>query len=87
MKKFHLQIVTPVGMAYEGEVRSLSLRGTEGEIAIMAGHVPLVTILAPGTCRIYTEDGESWLATYESGALAVTRTGVFVALTEMPVRE
>lgn len=82
MKAFHLQIVTPEGIAFEGAAKGLSLRGTEGEIAILAGHVPFVTLLAPGSCRVYTEKEDEWHRAYGSGALAVTREGACVALTE-----
>ncbi len=87
MKAFHLQIVTPEGIAFEGEAKGLSLRGTEGEIAVLAGHAPLVTLLAPGSCRVYTEKEDEWHWAYGAGALAVTREGVYVALTELLTRK
>lgn len=57
MAVFHLQIITPDGVQFDGETTQLSVRGAEGELAIMAGHLPLVTSLAKGECRVYTENG------------------------------
>ena len=57
MSQFHLQIITPDGVQFDGRSQQLSVRGTEGELAILAGHLPLVTALAEGECRVYTDDG------------------------------
>ena len=57
MSQFHLQIITPDGVQFDGQTQQLSVRGTEGELAILAGHLPLVTALAEGECRVYTDDG------------------------------
>ena len=57
MNVFQLQIITPEGVCFDGNAVQLSVRAAEGELAIMAGHIPLVTTLSPGECRVYTEDG------------------------------
>ena len=57
MAQFHLQIITPDGVRFDGETTQLSVRGSEGDLAIMAGHLPLVTTLVSGECRVYTGDG------------------------------
>ena len=60
MKKFHLQIAAPDGMRYDGDAVQLSVRGTEGELAVLAGHIPFVTALRPGECRVYSgENGDT----------------------------
>ena len=72
MTLFKLQVASPDGMKFEGEVRQLSVRGICGELAIMAGHIPFVTALAPGECRIYTEkEGEILRANASGGMLVV----------------
>ena len=57
MNQFHLQIITPDGVQFDGESTQISVRATEGELAVLAGHLPLVTALADGECRVYTADG------------------------------
>ncbi|WP_433944361.1 F0F1 ATP synthase subunit epsilon [Paenibacillus sp. SN-8-1] len=45
MSTFLLEIVTPERIVYSQQVDSVSVRGAEGELGIMAGHLPLVTPL------------------------------------------
>ena len=43
MSKFKLKIVTPKGIYQEVEVNQLNLCATEGQIRILAHHIPLAT--------------------------------------------
>lgn len=45
MSTFLLEIVTPEHVVFSQEVDSLTVRGSEGELGIMRGHIPLVTPL------------------------------------------
>ena len=45
MKTFKLIISSPEGNVFDGEATMLSLRGIEGELAVMAGHVPFITVI------------------------------------------
>ncbi|MBQ5488077.1 MAG: F0F1 ATP synthase subunit epsilon, partial [Clostridia bacterium] len=51
MTEFDLKISTPAGDAFSGKAVSLSVRGTEGALGILAGHVPFVTVLKPADCH------------------------------------
>ncbi len=57
MKEFHLQIVTPDGIAFDGMAESLLVRGELGDIEIMAGHTDLFSSLGIGRARIKTASG------------------------------
>ena len=74
MKTFHLQIAAPDGIRYDGEAVQISVRGTEGDFAVLAGHIPFVTALKAGECRVYTgEDGETIRhADYSGGMLTIS---------------
>ena len=39
MATFHLQIVTPDRLVYDGEARQIILRTVGGDAAILAGHI------------------------------------------------
>ncbi|MBP1906958.1 F-type H+-transporting ATPase subunit epsilon [Paenibacillus turicensis] len=54
MSTFLLEIVTPEHVVFSQEVDSLAVRGLEGELGILAKHIPLVTPLqvAPITAKI-----------------------------------
>ena len=73
MNTFKLRITSPDGDQFCGDVVLLSCRGTEGDLAIMAGHIPFVTALAEGECRIYLENGEMRRARVSGGLLSVSR--------------
>ncbi|MNH82339.1 ATP synthase epsilon chain [compost metagenome] len=45
MSTFLLEIVTPEHIVFSQQVDSVSVRGDEGELGILAGHLPLVTPL------------------------------------------
>ena len=53
MNTFHLRITSPDGDAFAGEATMLTLRGTEGDLAILANHIPFVTAVVP--CRMKIE--------------------------------
>ena len=46
--KLLLEIVTPQGLVYSGEVDEVTASGSEGEFGVLPGHVPFVTTLKIG---------------------------------------
>ena len=56
MNTFKLQIAAPDGMRYDGDAVQISVRGIEGDLAVLAGHIPFVTALKSGECRVYTDE-------------------------------
>lgn len=81
MKNFHLIIATPKGMAFDGEAHQISLRGECGSLSVMANHIPFVTNVKAGECRIYTESGIETCKT-ETGLLSVTDKCVRLVTTD-----
>ena len=71
MNTFKLTVSSPDGDIFSGEIVNLSLRGAMGDLAVMAGHIPFVTSVIPGECKIEFDDGEERLATTEGGILTV----------------
>ncbi len=59
---FHLRVISPLGTAFEGEVKQATLPTPDGEITILAHHMPIVAVLAEGEMRIPTEKGEVVIA-------------------------
>ena len=72
MKTFPLIISSPDGDLYNGEAVSISLRGVEGELAILAGHVPFVTAIKP--CKVIVElENEIKTGITDGGILTVSQ--------------
>ena len=76
MKGFDFVITTPDGNMFEGKIVKVSLRGTEGELAVMANHTPFVTSVKPCICRVDTDDGNVKELDIKSGILSVTEKNV-----------
>ncbi len=72
MKTFKFVISTPDGNLYDGDIAKISLRGTEGDLAVMANHIPFVTSVKPCRCHIELEDGTQKPFEVESGLLSVS---------------
>ena len=80
-----LDIVTPEKKFFSGEVDNVYLPGTEGELGILPGHVPLVTGVKPGELR-YSIDGQVEELAIGAGFVEVTQEKVTV-LTDLAVTD
>ena len=78
MKTFPLIISSPDGDLFRGDAEMLILRGTEGDLAIMAGHVPFVTAVVKSHCVVADAEGTRREGTIEEGLLTVDADKVTV---------
>ena len=78
MATFHFDFVGPERSLYSGEVESVQLPGTEGEMTVLAGHAPVLTSLRVGVI-VVTERANSGKRIYVRGGFAdIGPTGVTV---------
>lgn len=80
-----LEIVTPESRVFSDEVDSVVLPGTEGEMGVLPGHAPLVTMLKPGELR-FIRGGKAEEFVVGEGLVEVTGTTVRV-LTDLAMIE
>ena len=80
MKTFPLVISSPDGDIFSDEITKISLRGAEGDLAIMAGHIPFVTPVVPCDCSIELENGDSLSGYTDGGILTVSTDKVTLLL-------
>lgn len=71
MKTFHLQIVTPDGLMFDGQAEKILVRTTEGDVGILSGHSDYVSPVAIGLARITMENGDTKSAACSGGLLSV----------------
>ena len=71
MATFHLQIVTPDRMAYDGQAESIIVRTINGDVCILPHHVDYATPLGIGEARVTDGDGNTRLAACNGGLLSV----------------
>lgn len=69
-KYFKLQVIAPDRVFLDDEADMIELCTTEGEIGVLAGHIPMTSIVAPGVLRI-KKDGEEKEAALHEGFLEI----------------
>jgi len=75
----HVEIVAVEGAVWSGDAHLVIARTTEGELGILANHVPLLGQLADGgVVRVIMDGGEEITAAVHGGFLSVTSDGVSV---------
>jgi F-type H+-transporting ATPase subunit epsilon len=71
-----VEVLTPEGEVFNGEVRQVSTRTAVGELGILANHAPLLASLQPTELRLHVSDSETkryaqahgWLQVYGNRA-------------------
>ena len=75
MSSFHLQIVTPDGLFYDGQAESLNLRAAQGGLTILPKHTNFVTTVGMGPAKVVM-DGNARIAACIGGMLSVIKDDV-----------
>ena len=70
MTPFHLKIVTPDGLIFDGQAEELVVRTTSGDLGILAGHINCVAPLGMGRATVIT-DGKRKFAACIGGMVSV----------------
>ena len=71
MSSYNLVISSPDGTIFDGQAVFLSLRGADGDLAIMAGHIPFITSVKPCECKVELADGTDKEGHTDGGLLTV----------------
>lgn len=71
MATFPLKIMTPDGVAFDGEVTSVSCRTINGQVQLLAKHIDFCTALGMGEAHIKLEDGAVRRAACMGGMLSM----------------
>ena len=80
MSSFLLKISTPEGLRFDGEAERVVVRGALGDLAILAGHIPMMTTVKAGVCRVGLPDGSTLTGKTRGGLLTVGKDRVIVLL-------
>ena len=71
MELMKLEIITPDGMIFDGDVTQVNLPGSEGEFGVLAGHATLVSLLETGVIVYDKADGKEVAVAINSGYVKV----------------
>ena len=76
-KEIQLEIVTPEKITFSEPVSSVTVPGAEGEIGVLPGHMPLVTLMGAGELR-YAKGGKTEHLAISGGFAQIQPTKVVV---------
>ena len=73
MNTFRLRISSPDGDVFDREVVMLSLRGADGDLAVLARHASFITSVVAGECKIELDDETEKIGVTDGGLLTVSQ--------------
>lgn len=71
MATFKCRVVSAKEELYVGDISVLVATGQDGELGILAGHTPLITLLRPGPMHLKSADGTDEVIYVKGGVLEV----------------
>ncbi|WP_018923165.1 F0F1 ATP synthase subunit epsilon [Salsuginibacillus kocurii] len=77
MQTMNVNVVTPDGRVYDGDVEMVSVRAQSGELGILPRHIPMVAPLAVGAVRL-KEGNRIQLVSVSGGFLEVRQEQVTI---------
>lgn len=80
MNTMKLEIVTPHGEIFNGEVKSATFPGAEGEFGVLPEHASLVSLLTAGVIEIEKTDGSKESIVIDSGYVKVDEDKTLVVV-------
>ncbi len=78
MSTFQLEIVTPEASVFSGEVRSVSVPGTQGGFQVLHNHAPIISTLGKGRLKFVKANGEEVEYSLEDGVIEVLNNKAIV---------
>ncbi len=76
MSTIKLEIVTPHGVIYDGNVSMVTLCGKDGEFGVLPGHASLVSLLDAGVITATTADNKEIVVAVNGGYAKVSEEKV-----------
>jgi F-type H+-transporting ATPase subunit epsilon len=88
MAGLHFELVSPARLLFSGEVASVTIPGTEGEMGIYPGHAPVLSTLKPGVVTVYRDGGSTDRIFVKGGMVEVNPQGLtLLAEVAIPMAE
>ena len=73
-----MEIVTPHGVIFDGDVKSVTLPGTEGEFGVLPHHASLMTTLKSGVIELVKADDSKEMVAINWGHVKVDGSKISV---------
>ncbi|HEY9562927.1 MAG TPA: F0F1 ATP synthase subunit epsilon [Nocardioides sp.] len=73
-----VELVAADRLVWSGEAKMVVARTTEGDVGVLPGHAPMLSLLIEGVVDIQTPEGETWVAAVAQGFLSVANNRVSI---------
>jgi F-type H+-transporting ATPase subunit epsilon len=84
----HFELVSPARLLFSGDVASVQIPGTEGEMTILPMHAPVLSTLKPGVVTVTKDSGVTEKMFVRGGFAEVNASGLTVlAETAIPLAD
>ena len=87
MASFNLEIITPIGSKFSGEVEFVLLRTTDGDMGILPNHAPFVAGLQPEEIKIKISKEKEISYYISNGFLEINSNKVILIVDEAMLPE
>lgn len=85
MAQLEVSLVSANETVWEGAARMVVAPAADGEIGLLAGHTPVLSVLKTGTVRIDPVDGDSVVVAVSGGFLSIDSDVVTIVVDEATV--
>jgi F-type H+-transporting ATPase subunit epsilon len=84
----HFELVSPAKLLFSGDVASVQIPGTDGDMTILPGHAPVLSTLRPGVVTVEKESGAAEKTFVRGGFAEVNAQGLtLLAEVAIPLAE
>jgi len=73
-----VELVAADRLVWSGEASMVVARTTEGDLGVLPGHTPLLSLLVDGVVDVTTTDGQTWVAAVDAGFISVADNRVSI---------
>lgn len=73
-----VELVAADRLVWSGEATMVIARTTEGDVGILPGHAPVLSLLVDGVVDVRTPENETWVAAVDAGFLSVANDRVSI---------
>ncbi|MDD4333204.1 MAG: ATP synthase F1 subunit epsilon [Patescibacteria group bacterium] len=78
MSYIKFEITTPERIVLKEEIQQVTVPTKEGEITVLPGHIPLVSVLLPGVIEVVKNDGNREVMSVTGGFIEVFKDKVVI---------
>lgn len=78
MAALQVELVSADRLVWSGEASMIIARTSEGDVGILPGHAPMLSVMVDGVIDVTTTDNETWIAAVDAGFLSVAHDRVSV---------